>query len=65
MTNLVGCPLNCEPLGLTVIPDSEKQDVLKRLYDDPVTGAGLGDYTFNHSVCDKYVNITLQGCLPS
>ena len=34
-----------EPLGLTVMPDSEKQEVLKRLYDDPVTGTGRGECT--------------------
>ena len=46
------------PNNLTVIIDpNEKQEAMKRLFDDERTGVGSGIAQFYHIVCSKYLNI--------
>jgi hypothetical protein len=43
---------------LTVIIDpNEREEVLKKLFDDERTGVGAGIKQFYHTVCSKYLNI--------
>ena len=50
------------PKHLTVIPESEKQAVLKKLYDDVEIGVGSGVTQFYFKVVSKYLNITRNDC---
>jgi hypothetical protein len=45
------------PLNLTVVPDDERNDVLKEMYEDIKTGVGQGIDLFYKRVRDKYLNI--------
>ena len=46
------------PNNLTVIIDpNEREEVLKKLFDDERTGVGAGIAQFYHTVCLKYLNI--------
>jgi hypothetical protein len=46
------------PNNLTVIIDpNEREEVLKKLFDDDRTGVGAGIKQFYHTVCSKYLNI--------
>ena len=46
------------PKELKVIIDAnEREEVLKKLFDDERTGVGAGIKQFYHTVCSKYLNI--------
>jgi len=46
------------PLNLVVVPKSEIENVMQKLYDNPVTGIGRGIVLFYKYICSKYINIT-------
>ncbi len=46
-----------EPKHLEVIKDSDIDETLKTLYDNPVYGIATGIKTFYNSVVSKYLNI--------
>jgi hypothetical protein len=46
-----------KPLNLTVIPDGERNTVLKGIYEDIKTGVGQGIDLFHKRIRDKYLNI--------
>ena len=52
-----GNDLYYKPLNLKAVPESEKLNVLKELYDDPATGIGAGIRSFYNKVADKYIGI--------
>lgn len=45
------------PLNLTVVPDGERNDVLKKIYEDITTGVGQGISMLYNRVRDTYLNI--------
>ena len=40
-----------------IIDANEREEVLKKLFDDERTGVGAGIKQFYHTVCSKYLNI--------
>ena len=46
-----------KPLNLQVIHDKDKEDVLKKLYDDPDQGIGLGIQSFYDKINSQFLNI--------
>jgi len=51
-----------KPLNLKVIPDSEREGVLKEMYSDISVGVGAGVTQFYHHVQQKYLNIFRRQC---
>jgi hypothetical protein len=45
------------PLNLTVVPDDERNNILKKIYEDITTGVGQGISLFYKRVRDSYLNI--------
>ena len=43
---------------LEVIPDGDREEVMKELYDDFTSGVGVGIVAFYHKITQKYINIT-------
>ena len=46
-----------KPLNLIVVKESDKQNILKELYDDPTIGLGSGVKSFYNKVRDRYLGI--------
>jgi hypothetical protein len=46
-----------KPLNLTVVPDGERNTILKGIYEDIKTGVGQGIDLFYKRIRDKYLNI--------
>jgi hypothetical protein len=46
-----------KPLNLTVVPDGERNTVLKGIYEDIKQGVGQGIDLFYKRIRDKYLNI--------
>ena len=46
-----------KPLNLKAVPESEKEAVLKELYDDPAIGIGAGIKSFYNKITSKYIGI--------
>ena len=44
-------------LNLEVIPDDKRDEKMKELYENEITGPGRGIEMFYHTICDKYLNI--------
>ena len=42
---------------LEVVPNNERNEKMKELYENEITGSGRGIEMFYHTVCDKYLNI--------
>jgi hypothetical protein len=45
------------PINLTVVPDGERNTVLKGIYEDITTGVGQGIDVFYKRVRDRYLNV--------
>ena len=44
-------------LNLEVVPNNERNEKMKELYENNLTGPGRGIEMFYHTICDKYLNI--------
>ena len=44
-------------LNLEVVPNNERNEKMKEIYENNRTGPGRGIEMFYHTVCDKYLNI--------
>ena len=44
-------------LDLEVVPNNERNEKMKELYENEITGPGRGIEMFYHTICDKYLNI--------
>ena len=44
-------------LNLEVVPNDERIEIMKELYENEITGPGRGIEMFYHKICDKYLNI--------
>ena len=42
---------------LEVVPDDKRNEKMKELYENEMTGPGRGIEMFYHTICDKYLNI--------
>ena len=47
-----------KPLDLLVVPNSNKQELLKETYDNPLYGLGAGIKSFYNKIIGKYLGIT-------
>ena len=55
---LEGNDIYYKPLHLKVVPESQKEMVLKKIYQNPDEGLGLGIASFYDFVKSKYLNFT-------
>ena len=44
-------------LNLEVVPNNERNEKMKELYENDISGPGRGIEMFYHTICDKYLNI--------
>ena len=42
---------------LEIVPDDKRDEKMKELYENEITGPGRGIEMFYHTICDKYLNI--------
>ena len=46
------------PLNLEVVKEGEREELLKRMYDDIKVGVGSGIQSFYNKITSKYIGIT-------
>ena len=44
-------------MNLEVVPNNERNEIVKDLYENEIAGPGRGIEMFYHTICDKYLNI--------
>ena len=44
-------------LNLEVVPNNERNEKMKELYENDISGPGRGIEMFYHTICDKFLNI--------
>ena len=44
-------------MNLEVVPDNKRNEKMKELYENDISGPGRGIEMFYHTICDKYLNI--------
>ena len=44
-------------MNLEVVPDNKRNEKMKEMYENEITGPGRGIEMFYHTICDKYLNI--------
>jgi len=47
---------------LQVVPENERNDVMKAMFLDMTTGVGAGQHQFYYQIIHKYLNITREDC---
>lgn len=49
-------------IRLQVVPENERNDVMKAMFLDMTTGVGAGQHQFYYQIIHKYLNITREDC---